>query len=448
MFSWHEGRNIQDRGSRRKTVWIAATLAALTLAGTGCSAGGTADTGDKAEAVQVNTDPVKLVLYQYSATINDEEVKTLITEPVKKKYPYIDIEFVHADKENTPESLVASGNVPDLVYTNDAGILKFKDLNAVQDLSELIKANRYDLDRIEPNVIESIKGLDEKGQFLALPFSINFAVLFYNKDIFDKFAVPYPKDGMTWEEAAELARKLTRTDNGQKYFGLHQANLGLKSSQLSLSSYDPNTKKATLTTDDWVRVFQTHQAIAGIPGNTPSGNIQSFMKDQNLAMMTARGPRIGDLENWHNAGNQLNWDMVALPTFKEAPKTGSEAASFLMMITSTSKHKDEAFKVLQVITDEANQTEINKRGRQTVLKDPKIKESFGESLNSLKGKNIQAVFYNTPAVKRFSDKFSVIASDQADIAIEKVTKGETDINTALRQAEDEANKLIQAELKK
>lgn len=457
MLTWLKNNYTQNQGNRKKRIWIAAMLAAIALTSAGCGGGSTAgsttggnaaDTGSKAEAQQANTDPVKLVLYQRNANISDEEFKILIAEPVKKKYPYIDIEIVHADKEKTPENLVASGNVPDLVFTNGPGVRAFAELDAAQDLSELIKVNRFDLSRFEPNVIDTIKALNDQGKFLAVPFSINFTALFYNKDIFDKFGVPYPKDGLTWEEVTELAKQLTRKDNGQQYYGLNQAGIALKASQLSLKSYDPGTKKAVLATDGWVRAFSAQQAIAGIPGNTPADNIKTFQVDQTLAMSAAKGARIGELEDLYNQGKTLNWDMVSFPTFKEAPKTDAEAATHMLMVTSTSKHKDAAFKVLQVVTEDANQAEMNKRGRLTALKDPKIKENFGASLNSLKGKNIQAVFYNTPAANRYSDKFSEIASAQAVAAMGKVVSGETDINTALRQAEDEANKLIEAELKK
>ncbi|ULL16563.1 extracellular solute-binding protein [Paenibacillus sp. H1-7] len=426
---------------------LIAVLSVLILASSGCS-GRVEPSGGSGGSVVADNEPVKLTMYQRGANISDEEFRVLIAEPVKKKYPYIDIELVHADKDKTPESLVSSGVMPDLVFTNALGVRTFNELNATEDLSTLIKANGFDLNRFEPNVIETIKSLGAQGQFYAVPFSINFTALFYNKDLFDKFAIPYPKDGMTWEEVIDLAKQLTRLDNGQQYYGLHPGGVELKSEQLSLVSFDPNTKKATLSGDGWVRIFQAHKAVTDIPGNQPPNNLAAFQIDQTLAMSAAKGARIGELEDLYNQGKALNWDLVSFPTFREAPRIDAEAATHMLMMTSTSNHKEAAFKVMEVVTEEANQSEMNKRGRLTSLKDPKIKENFGANLHSLKGKNVKGIFYNTPAVNRYNDKFTDLAKGQITTAINRVIKGEADINTALREAEELANKQIETELKK
>lgn len=422
-------------------------LTGLIMIGTGCS-GGRDPGGAKADVPQSN-EPVTLTLYQRSAGLSDEEFQNLIAGPVKKKYPHISLELIRSSKELTPQALIASGNVPDLLFVAPGAFREFKDLDAALDLAPLLKANQFDLGRFEPFVLETVKEYGgDPNKLLAFPFSVNFSALYYNKDIFDKFGVPYPKDGMTWEEVTNLAKQLTRTDNGQQYFGLHPAGIDKLVGELGLTPYDAKTKKATLTGDKWNQVFQTYKAVYDIPGNKPGNNVTAFMKDRNLAMMAAMGARLGELETLHNQGNPVNWDWVSYPAFKEAPKTSAETELHLLVVTPTGKHIDDAYKVLQVISDDANQAAMNKQGRQTVLKDPKIKEGFGSDLNSLKGKNAQAIFSSTPAVSRYNDKYSDIAKGQVTPAIDKVIKGETDINTALRQAEDEANKLIEAELRK
>lgn len=48
---------------------------------------------------------------------------------------------------------------------------------------------------------------------------MNNVVTYYNREIFDKFAISYPRDGITWEEMAALAQKVSRVDNGVQYYG-------------------------------------------------------------------------------------------------------------------------------------------------------------------------------------------------------------------------------------
>jgi len=423
-------------------------LIGFMIAVAGCRGNG-AESGNPAllSANGHTGEPVHLTVFQLGANINDEEFAILIAEPVKKKYPYITLELVHADQQKTPESLVSGGNIPDLVFTNAAGVRRFKDLQAVQDLTEFVKANGFDLGRFEPHVINTIKAIGDSGQLYAIPFSINFTALFYNKDIFDKFAVPYPKDGMTWDEVTELAKQLTRVDQGVQYYGLHPGGIELKAEQLSLKYVDPITKKATLTGDGWVKVFQTHKAIVDIPDNQPGASIKAFQKDQTLAMSPDKGARLGELEELYNQGNPLRWDIVSFPTFREAPRTDPVAATHMLMMTATGKNKDAAFKVLEVVTEEANQSAMNKRGRLTSLKDPKIKENFGSQLKSLQGKNVNAIFYNTPAVDLYNDRWTDIVKREVGPAFNRVASGEADINTALRDAQDSANRALEAEFK-
>ena len=57
------------------------------------------------------------------------------------------------------------------------------------------------------------------GVQYAIPFRSDFWVLFYNKDLFDAAGVAYPTNDMTWDQYAELAKKLTDKEKG--IYGTH-----------------------------------------------------------------------------------------------------------------------------------------------------------------------------------------------------------------------------------
>jgi multiple sugar transport system substrate-binding protein len=58
------------------------------------------------------------------------------------------------------------------------------------------------------------------GGLYALPVAMQPSPLIYNKDIFYKFGIAYPKGGITWNETYELSNILTRSDGGVDYRGL------------------------------------------------------------------------------------------------------------------------------------------------------------------------------------------------------------------------------------
>lgn len=87
---------------------------------------------------------------------------------------------------------------------------RFLPLEVQYDLSESIKRHQMDLSQYESYMINDIRKMG-KGSMIALPYYADFSgVTYYNKDIFDLLAVPYPKDGMYWEDYYNLSRQLTR----------------------------------------------------------------------------------------------------------------------------------------------------------------------------------------------------------------------------------------------
>jgi multiple sugar transport system substrate-binding protein len=158
-------------------------------------------------------------------------------------------------------------------------------LNLLADLNELINKNSFDLSKLDPNVLDSIKMWGGNGELYALPLWSTYSALYYNKDIFDKFGVPYPKDGMTWDEAIELATKLTRTDGHTAFRGIDADLFGVYS-QLSMPYVDSKSNAPLLETDGFKKTFQLFHTIANIPGNeNRKGSRAAFLTDRNLAML-------------------------------------------------------------------------------------------------------------------------------------------------------------------
>ncbi len=78
----------------------------------------------------------------------------------------------------------------------------------------MLKQHHVNLGRVEPYIIEYVKIASTKDELFGFPLTQSFHALYYNKDILDKFGVPYPKDGMKWDQVYQLAKELTRLENG------------------------------------------------------------------------------------------------------------------------------------------------------------------------------------------------------------------------------------------
>lgn len=390
--------------------------------------------------------PVTLRMYQYSGAITDDEFRTLMAEPVKQKYPHITMEIVRQQTGVSLQDALFMGDTPDLIFPG-SGISNLIQLQAIQELSPLISKNKFQLERIEPAIVEAIKNQASKAQQLyALPFSVNFSALFYNQDIFDRFGVSYPKDRMTWDEAIEVGKRVARTENGVTYQPLNPSGFSFFQQTLQQALADPVTHKATLSTPAMANALRLYKSIADLPGNKVVDARNAFLKDRIAAMIVDRGAIVGELDALYNKGDKLNWNMTTVPSMKEYPGIGQQDAPFLIAVHANSKHADDAFLALSVILSDENQLKVTRSGRLSALKDTKFKTNFGESLESLKGKNITGAFSYKSAVPPRASEYAALASTQLTEAANRVVSGAEDVNTALTKADELANQKIAAEL--
>jgi multiple sugar transport system substrate-binding protein len=157
---------------------------------------------------------------------------------------------------------------------------------------------------------------------------------------------------------------------------------------------------------------------------------------------------LGALSDALAAGNPMNWDMATHPNFKENLGQGRDAAAHAFFISNRSKHKEEAFQVMKMVTEPEVQSLFNRNGVLTVLsKTEEVKKEYGNDIPVLQGKNTAAIFKMKPSPVVSHTYYSIISS-QLTKAASSVALKQKDVNTALRDAEEEATKLIAVELKK
>lgn len=388
--------------------------------------------------------PVTLKVFQNGAEITDEDFKLLFADPVKKKYPHITLEFTRPGNSVTLASLVAAREVPDLLLTPNSGIMALKQLDLLTDITPQVKAQNLNLARFNQVAIDAVTS--DKGELYGIPYAMQFNALYYNKDIFDRFGKGYPKDGMTWDEATELAKQLTQLDGGTQYRGLDPASSYVMSFPYSLAYVDGKTDKASINTEGWKHVFELAKTILTIPGNAQpkaepsaaaSGNL--FIKEKNVAMLASTNliAQIG------GAAETVNWDIAQYPSYEDKPNVSGKLDSHNLIVSKTSKHPEDALRVIEAVTsDEVQLLSARKTARLSPLVSEEPKKQFGAEVPYLNGKNVAALFKGTVAP---APVYSIYENDGKKIgqqAFRDYLDGKFDLNTALRQAEEEINRVI------
>ncbi|MDF2719641.1 MAG: transporter substrate-binding protein, partial [Paenibacillus sp.] len=201
-----------------KKIWLASLTAVTLLTAAGCGKESADPSGDGKTPAPAKAEPVTLqIASQGASTTIDSVFQTLVQEHVTKKYPHITLNFMAETGATTLDNLMATGTIPDIVISFNGNLASYNAKGLTFDMSPLFKTHNVDLSRFEPNYIEDVKNASSKGELYGLPFNVNYHALYYNRDIFDKFGVEYPKDGMTWEELIALARRVTRAEGAVQY---------------------------------------------------------------------------------------------------------------------------------------------------------------------------------------------------------------------------------------
>ncbi|TMV47426.1 extracellular solute-binding protein [Paenibacillus mesophilus] len=420
----------------RKSLSAVCIGAALTVALAGC--GKTGD-GAKPSAEQpgkpASKEPVELVIY--NASNSGATLETFLASEegkrITEKFPHVKVKFIATGKGTMPQEVIASGEKIDLIINSVFSFPILMEAGLLFDMSDLLKKNKYDLSRLEPTAIEFQRQLANGGIF-GLPISNTAVALFYNKDLFNKFGVPYPKDGMTWDEVYELAKKLTRSEGGTDYYGFAtRYPFMFNVNQLSLSYLDPKTNKPTLNDDKFKLFIDNFTRFARISGNEKA-TTDSFSKDQKTAMMAFQSG------NW----GFDSWDAVSLPYFKEAPGIGPQVYATYMNIASTSKNKDVAYEILADLTSDEYQMKKSKAGSMPIVTNPDIIKAFDQESGKFKGKNVSAFFPAKRASPSTRTKYDDLFEKKVQAAFNDISAGTKDTVTALREAAEAATKEMAA----
>lgn len=379
-------------------------------------------------------EPVTLTLFNAQPGAVDF-AKMGIVDAVKKKFPYVTLEVINKGQGMQYADWIVAKTPVDIIYESTSFTVSSIKANGLNyDLQELIKLNGFKLDTFEPNVLAHALSTNSEGKLYGLPFTMNRYGLFYNKNLFDRFGVAYPKDGMSWDEVYELAKKMTRVEEGTTYYGFTAVtNNIMLNNQLSLNPLDLKEDKAAMTSDGWKLLLDNLRRFGEIPNNKWVATTDAVKG--NIAMVLDSGAI-------SQAGPDVDWDLVSVPELKQKPKTGFKPASLSLFLSAASAHKQESFKVMAYLVSDELQTELTKQAVGTPLANPEVRKWFGQNLPQWKGKNVNALYYypDAPAaparlegLTNVSVNFSVLFGSP------------NDSNTILREFDESINKAIQEE---
>ncbi len=129
-----------------------------------------------------------------------------------------DVELVEAsDRSDLIARLstsIAAGTPPDVFLMNYRYYAQFAARGAIEPVTERFEES----DAFEPKDFYpvALNAFRWQGEQLCIPQNISSLVVYYNRDLFQKYGVPEPEDDWTWNTMVGHAGTLTRDATGQQ----------------------------------------------------------------------------------------------------------------------------------------------------------------------------------------------------------------------------------------
>lgn len=413
-----------------KTRWVWKPLAVILSATlfVSCSSNGTgqSQTTDNTQPQQQAKPPEPVTLKFMVGTTEENFNRLFRDHPlVKEKLPHVTLQYMNL---NDWTKSITAGVIPDMInVTGETLYRTILDSKLDYDHTEIMTKYKFDMSRFEKEYLDMLRQMGDGKKLIALPDKVDYpyesAALMYNKSIFDRFAVPYPKDNMTWDEVLELAKKFNRQEGGVQYRGLVNVNLpNVLRSQLGLVYADRNDK-VDLSAPQWAQLVKYVKDLADAQNNLDlvvNSSVNPFVKDQTTAMLA--GVVVSAFSNIEEAEGKLDWDMVTLPRVWGSTEVTLPGSSGFYAITSTSKNKDAAAQLMQIIYD-SNTAKTN-------IERPVISK---RNIAAIKNKK-RAI----PVPGRYDSALLTIMNNK----LIEMVKQNKDVNTVLREMTEEMQKRV------
>ncbi|WP_195576091.1 ABC transporter substrate-binding protein [Paenibacillus sp. 1001270B_150601_E10] len=299
---------------------------------------------------------------------NDYQFNVQYKQPFEALHPKIKLEPIILDTSNGvpyDEMLeLIQKQSPDVIAVTPGLFQKLAEEGALVQLDPLIKRDQYPIEDMHPPAIEYLraKGL---GSLFGLSSYVKTQALFYNKDLFDQYRVPYPKDGMTWEEVIKLSERFKTSNGSEAVQGLvaggyryGKGHFSVEMAELMQLSYlDRQGERVVIQTKPWKELFETIDrafrlgAIVVQEEEEPNG----FMEGK--AAMTIGTPttalQLGELDRAKSKRKEwplLNWQMVTSPGGPAESNPGTWSLDHILAIPESSAYPEEAWTFIQFIT--------------------------------------------------------------------------------------------------
>ncbi len=324
---------------------------------------------------------------QFASWGSQSEIAILkpILANFEQQNPDIKVDFVHIPQNYFQKIhlLFASNLAPDVIFINNLYLPIYANAGL---LEEVWKVGGLE-DWHDVFFKKSLEALSYNGKLYAIPRDVSNLVIYYNKDLFNRYNVPLPNKYWTFKDFLITAQKLTKDTNGDGKTDVWGVSFeetpalfylpylmsqggGILSDDLKTVIIDsPESKKGLQFYSD----LRNKYHVAPTKAESASATMaQMFLQGQIAMQLSGRW-----LVPKYREDAIFDWNVINFPAGDKGSVVPLDASGWA--IAKSSKHKKEAMRLIEFLASKESSEKFTQSG---LIVPARIDVAKGEFLNT------------------------------------------------------------------
>jgi len=262
----------------------------------------------------------------------------------------INVKLIPFSGQEKLYAMMAAGKPPDIFYTNTVVRDQLAADGLLVDFRKIVGEDPF-IQKIHPEFIQRGESLDG-GWYQFCDWTYTFGI-YYNKDIFDKYNVPYPDSSWDWQGMVERAEQLTI--NSDKTGKKEQNGIFIAKHFVSAiesmagTTYQPNELFFSIPEESqnalrmYLDLMYKNNVMPELKYVQAQGmQMAQMLNTGRVAMVAEAVPNLDFISSL-----KVNWDVAPFPKIDNKPRRYFRSASGGLSISSKCQHPKFAWELIK-----------------------------------------------------------------------------------------------------
>jgi multiple sugar transport system substrate-binding protein len=289
----------------------------------------------------------------YTGFMNDFHARQ---DRIKVAYTF---EPVFGDYPAKLKAMMAADTWPDVAHQHLSVVQDFAQQGALTELKPYMNRDKIAEKDFIPALITEFTA---RGKLMAIPKDSAAFGIHYNKDQFDKAGIKYPDETWTWDQFAEICRRLTKPEQGQFAMTFTRLIPDSEAWEAVLKSfgggwYNADLTKSTVDSPGSIDALQFFADLEFKHRVTPTAHKFDFTGDAWRGGVVAMAFGHHSTTFFHKAEKrEFKFDVVPIPRGRGGNFVAVGASGYAL--PAKAKYKEQGWELVKFLTSKEVQSKI------------------------------------------------------------------------------------------